>query len=441
MPSYSLSILRHDDSSDFLTFSKSLVTIGREVGDIVTGDPLMSGQHAELRFENGSLVFNDLGSTNGSFQADGQKITSALRLGEGHALKLGGCKLIIQEIEGVAQPGATQVLEQVPPELAKTAYASEPPQASTPAPPNTAPAQAPSNAPIGSTPAPDAAPAPATAASGGNSTPPPAGGFASQVDELDEQIQRIAEQGPASEGLVDQLKYFLALGAGIYKENYVNGVLTMGLIAIPATLVDAALSPIPLLSLAVSILVALFQLLLTPISTGAMGRWALGTAAGEPLTWQQSWRAALKNPVGEWLNLAVASFVSVVGYFFLIVPGVLLSLFSLPAYLIENKRFIGINMRSFELVMKDAGRHLGLACLVLLVAIPVFIASGILGFVFGFIPVLGSVLSQVATMALFMFVTPYIYLVWSLIYFDARKRIDSVDARAEAATRARAWKS
>ena len=67
MPSYSLSILRHDESADLLTFEQSSVIIGRESGDIVTGDPNMSNRHAEISFEQGVLTFKDLESTNGSF--------------------------------------------------------------------------------------------------------------------------------------------------------------------------------------------------------------------------------------------------------------------------------------------------------------------------------------------------------------------------------------
>ena len=129
MPSYSLSILRHDQSSQLYTFEKSKVLIGREGGDIITGDPKMSGRHGELTFEGGVLRYTDLNSTNGSYRVTGERVVGTIVLTPGTALRLGECTIAVREIDsglGVG-PGGTQVMEQVPVAFAETALAAQVP--------------------------------------------------------------------------------------------------------------------------------------------------------------------------------------------------------------------------------------------------------------------------------------------------------------------------
>ena len=53
---------------DLFHLSRNEIVIGREQGDIVfSDDEFMSRRHARLAFHNGRVVFEDLGSSNGSF--------------------------------------------------------------------------------------------------------------------------------------------------------------------------------------------------------------------------------------------------------------------------------------------------------------------------------------------------------------------------------------
>src|SRR5690606_13345869 len=99
MPQFTLSILRHDQTSDLLTFDVAQVLIGREGGDIVTGDPQMSNRHAQFTFSGGVLMFEDLSSTNGSYRISGERITTPISVSPGTALRLGGCTVTIQDIQ------------------------------------------------------------------------------------------------------------------------------------------------------------------------------------------------------------------------------------------------------------------------------------------------------------------------------------------------------
>jgi pSer/pThr/pTyr-binding forkhead associated (FHA) protein len=407
MLSYTISILRHDDSSDIFTFEQASVIVGREAGDVITGDPKMSNRHAELKFNAGQLTITDLSSTNGTYLMSGQRLSAPHPLVPGTALKLGDCTLAVQEVVSGFERGGTQVMDQVAAPAAPMAPA----------------------APL----APAAPPA-------AGATPQGTGGSASdRVKEFERDIQRQVAEGPTSEGLFDQFKYYLASGLIIYKEHYINGVMTLGLVMIPAALLSALFSFIPVIGIFLGFLVALVQLALAPISTGAMGRWALAAAAGRSLTWKQAWGAAMRNPVQEWLNMAVMSFIALVGFFFLVIPGILLGMFSVPSYLLEEKRFIGANLRSMELVLKEPGRLLGLAFLMILTAVPVMIAAAILAVVVGFVPMIGAPLANVVTVAASMLAVPLIYLLWSLVYFDTRKRLENVDPRVENAAVIDSW--
>lgn len=433
MPCYRLSVLRHDQSSQLYTFEQAKVLIGREGGDIVTGDPKMSARHGELTFEGGVLRYTDLNSTNGTYRVSGERVVGTIVLEPGAALRLGACTLTVQEIEsGLVGPTGTQVMEQVsdvafaatalaaqaPPGLAElTSGVSSNAAAAASAPhPEQQQAQGAFAQPVGDV---AAGPGVGVAPSAAYTAPSLAG---------------------SAEGLFDVFKALLRQGASIYKVQGIHGALTMGVVTVPVALVGVATGWIPIVGFLVAILLGLVQLALAPIAGGAMWRWSLAVAGGESLTWKQAWSAVLKNPVREWLNIAVMSFVTGIGVFFFIVPGLLLGMFAAPAYLLEGKFFIGANLRSMELVLKDAGRHLGLALLVLVSLLPVMIAASVCSVILGFLPVIGAPLAQLVTAAVLTVALPFVYLLWALVYFDSRKRFEGEDARTLYAPTIRSWR-
>ena len=82
-------------------------TIGRDGGDIVTGDPQASAMHAELEFQNGQLVVRDLGSSNGTWR--GQQTLPQFALFEGQEFRCGGTVFRVLTIVGsqVQRAGGT----------------------------------------------------------------------------------------------------------------------------------------------------------------------------------------------------------------------------------------------------------------------------------------------------------------------------------------------
>ncbi len=205
MPSYTISILRHDDSSELFTFEQASVIVGREAGDVITGDPKMSNRHAELKFNAGQLTITDLSSTNGTYLVSGQRLSAPHPLVPGTALKLGDCTLAVQEVVSGFERGGTQVMNQAPvaPAPATPAAALD---SSTPLAPSAPPPPAA---------APEAGAPPQGFPLGGGMGAGGAGSGSSasdRVKEFERDIQRQVADGPASEGLFDQFKYYLAAG-------------------------------------------------------------------------------------------------------------------------------------------------------------------------------------------------------------------------------------
>ena len=71
------------------------VAIGRQDTDLVVEDPEVSRRHAVLRRSGGSVVVEDLDSTNGTF-VNGERIRSPITVGPGDQVRVGGTTLEIE---------------------------------------------------------------------------------------------------------------------------------------------------------------------------------------------------------------------------------------------------------------------------------------------------------------------------------------------------------
>ena len=71
------------------------VAIGRQDGDLVVEDPEVSRRHAVLRRSGGSVVVEDLDSTNGTF-VNGERIRSPIAVGPGDQIRVGRTTLEIE---------------------------------------------------------------------------------------------------------------------------------------------------------------------------------------------------------------------------------------------------------------------------------------------------------------------------------------------------------
>lgn len=89
--------------------------IGREAGEIVLGDPNVSAQHAEIDVQPARVVITDLGSSNGTFDARGQRLTEPHVLQLHQPTRLGSTTLTVLDGPMRSMAGGTQVLAVTPP--------------------------------------------------------------------------------------------------------------------------------------------------------------------------------------------------------------------------------------------------------------------------------------------------------------------------------------
>ncbi|HEU4580484.1 MAG TPA: FHA domain-containing protein [Polyangiaceae bacterium] len=99
--------------------------IGREAGAIVLGDAKSSAVHGELVIQGAAVTYTDLGSSNGSFDAHGRRLTEPTRLSPGQSVQLGNSALTYLRAPATAVApaprapvAATQPMEAVEPPAA-----------------------------------------------------------------------------------------------------------------------------------------------------------------------------------------------------------------------------------------------------------------------------------------------------------------------------------
>jgi len=77
------------------TLPPGVYQVGRDVGDIVLGDTNTSARHAELRVEPGRVTIQDVGSTNGTYDSAGARISGPLVMAQGARMTLGHSKITL----------------------------------------------------------------------------------------------------------------------------------------------------------------------------------------------------------------------------------------------------------------------------------------------------------------------------------------------------------
>ncbi|HSY25461.1 MAG TPA: RDD family protein [Polyangiaceae bacterium] len=89
--------------------SEGVYRVGREVGDIVLGDPNVSTAHAQIEVRQGGAVVTDLGSTNGTYDPGGQRLGAPMLMQPNQPIRLGSSTLTLAPLFG-----GTAVMPQMP---------------------------------------------------------------------------------------------------------------------------------------------------------------------------------------------------------------------------------------------------------------------------------------------------------------------------------------
>ena len=85
---------------------------GREQGDIVLRDPNTSGRHAQIDVQFGRVTMTDLGSTNGTYDLQGQRLSGPYVMVPNQAIRLGTTTITLMPPQMTA--AGTQVMQQMP---------------------------------------------------------------------------------------------------------------------------------------------------------------------------------------------------------------------------------------------------------------------------------------------------------------------------------------
>jgi hypothetical protein len=94
-----LSISEGPSASRTVWLDKPVLIIGRSSSaDLVLQDPLVSGRHAQLRWQDGVAILDDLRSTNGTL-VNGQRVTSSHAIRPGDVIQMGHTKLLFQRAD------------------------------------------------------------------------------------------------------------------------------------------------------------------------------------------------------------------------------------------------------------------------------------------------------------------------------------------------------
>ncbi len=93
------------------SFEDGTFRIGRDSGNLVLSDPSTSAVHAELSVKGDVVVYTDLGSSNGSFDARERRLTGPTPLSPGQSVRLGTSVLtFIRPPASASLAGGTQAL-------------------------------------------------------------------------------------------------------------------------------------------------------------------------------------------------------------------------------------------------------------------------------------------------------------------------------------------
>jgi hypothetical protein len=423
--------IRFPDRTEYREFEQAKIAIGREAGEIVLGDPQCSSRHAELHISSVGVMLTDLGSTNGTL-LDGERVRNPTQIQVGSEFKIGACTLSVTSFEGAKSgvpqygPKGTLMVSAV----AAGAGASGIPAPGSgvaeagsgagqePPPPHQTPRGTPSPLDI----PPPNVPPPSVPPPSPPGVPPPNVPFPSNPPPSSSQFPPLALKISSAPAAQDPDRDPIALLKSCIQEfrpHLGEAFKSVALYAFPLELLGALLGYIPLVGAVLSgVVTLLFVLVHIGFGIGVQGEFALRLVGGTPATASEVWKIQMDRLVPFTLGLLVPLLLTYVGLACCLVPGVLIGLFVLPVYMVEELKMEQVNKRSFELLTKNWS--LSLIPLVLVV-LPFALAMGVLSGIFNLIPYAGPVLVALVAAAGASLMGPLLTYVSFRCYIAIRK--------------------
>jgi hypothetical protein len=391
MTNIAIEVRRPYKETTTFSFQDGTYVIGRDEGDIVMGDSQVSGRHAEITVQNGSVVFKDLGSTNGSYLEGGARIEGPYTIPVNGVIRMGGSTLVLIKLEAPDAYGKTMLQPAV------------------------------------------AQPEPRPAA---EITPSPAPLVKAQEEKTQDSASSDAsgERASGFQGYFNDLVELLKYAFQTLKPRIVEAALPIALVGIPLPLIVAILSQLIRIATPFGVLLAAVIAILSFVASlpviaamvlfiyPVISRYALALCLGDPVTMGQVWRNHKRRLGANLLNTFVTT---LLGGLTLGLLGVYI--FQIPY--VEGKTNVDVNMRSWNLFKNSWKRVLfvGIGTGILF-GVPTVIATTILGI----IPFLGPIVGVVVWGLMLAVYMPFVFLILSRIYFETRETLEGADPRPAA---------
>ncbi|MCA9717694.1 MAG: FHA domain-containing protein [Myxococcales bacterium] len=463
MASYTLHIQYVDRPAEIKTFSQPRVSVGREGADISLFDSQVSGQHGEFVLADTGLQYVDVGSTNGSFTLQGNRIAK-LDMTAGTSVRLGNSVITLKtlDIGRVPRKGGTVIAGEGMP-IPSLGGAAGPPgdmaYAETGYMPQIDPASlaggagvAPPTPPVGmgapehmetmpvgqaafapGTPGHVPAPGPGVPVGGtlpGNTDQPQPGALQPAAPSISEQLGQVdsvlSQQGIGS----DNLKGAFGDAWRLHQAELVPAAMIIGGVTIPAALLGIVFGLIPVVGPILGGLLALVAgLALGFVCVPAATQLLMNRHLGQPVAWLPTINAQIPNLKVLVPSFLVAGLLAGIGAIFLVVPAIILGCFIGPIYFAEDKRIVDITKRNVELALKEpVPLIVKFVVPALALGLVFYLATLIFGWIWA--PLIGLVVAVLEAIAL-----PFMMSLSITQYFQVRQKHEGGDPLAEARPR------
>jgi hypothetical protein len=442
--------------------------IGRDAGDLILGDPLVSGQHAELTVSGDQVKFLDIGSTNGSF-FNTTKVTTPIMLSQGEGVKMGNTMLVVKQIiNPTATPAtpATPATEQSSFKQTFFAPGAPAPQApaAAPAPAPAAPEAAPAPAPAADVapavpapaPAPDVAssvtpsppavaapdpslyapqaevalpsdqaplPNPYAGSGGGGAAPPGAPPPSHAAPPPQQALVSTADMGGAAGASFatpdeDPIAYFNATITStwaLYRARFMDFAKMFGIVLVGGTAISSLLALIPFIGLlSIPIMFATYFVMFFGVM-GMSAEYCLHLVGGQPITVNEALARQKRRFASSLLSTFLAG---LVGWTFV------LGVYMFQVQVGERRENFDISGRVFELFRGDWKRIVVTSAIVIVGFIMAGFLVGLIQLAGGaFLWLLGGIIGAVFS----AFTWSFFMLLSTRMYYDSRQKVEGVD--------------
>jgi hypothetical protein len=201
----------------------------------------------------------------------------------------------------------------------------------------------------------------------------------------------------------------------------------VAMVTVPFAVVHVVLGFLPLIGLLLAIPLSMLEgAVMSLFVTGVVADYTLAVHRGQRPTVSSSIKAHMGRIVPWAITMFIAGIMGFIGFFLFIIPAIMVSWATVPAFMVEDRRMVDAPMRSARLFMKDWLHVLQLLTVGILGMFPIYIGIIFVSAVPG-IRTLAPLVTAVAQAFLIPFGMLYAY----GAFFETRKRIENAGLQVD----------